>query len=68
MLREAQGGKEKVWEGTMRKRRRKGGHDKEYAEKGAIEEASTNAYGFCDISNKKHIWSSIRTTRRKITC
>ena len=36
-LRAAQGGKEEVGEGKLRKRRRRGGQDEEYAEKGAIE-------------------------------
>ena len=36
ILREAQGGKEEIPEGKLRKRRRRGGQDEEYAEKGAI--------------------------------
>ena len=41
-LREAHGGKEEVGEGKLRNRRRRGGQDEEYAEKGAIEEVFTN--------------------------
>ena len=36
-LREGQGGKEEVGEGKMRKRRRKGGQEEEYADKRAMQ-------------------------------
>ena len=46
-LRQAQGGTEEVGEGKMRKRRRRGGQDEEYAEKGAIEVVFTNSSEEC---------------------
>ena len=43
----AQGGKQDDGEWKMRKRRRKGGQDEDYAENGAIYEVFTNAAQEC---------------------